>query len=41
MALEKILFKNLDIPNMTELSTYEEHRGYEQWQRVLQDRSEP
>ncbi|MCB2210895.1 NADH-quinone oxidoreductase subunit NuoF [bacterium] len=38
MALEKIVFKNLDIPEMTELKTYEEHGGYKQWKKVMQDK---
>ncbi|MDP8206969.1 MAG: NADH-quinone oxidoreductase subunit NuoF [Candidatus Electryonea clarkiae] len=41
MALEKIVFKGIDIPGNTDLKVYEEHGGYEQWKKILKDKITP
>ncbi len=41
MALEKFVFKGLDIQGNTELKVYEEHGGYEQWKKILKDKIAP
>ncbi|MBS1262407.1 MAG: NADH-quinone oxidoreductase subunit 1 [Calditrichaeota bacterium] len=41
MALEKIVFKGIDIPGRTEISVYEDGGGYAQWKRVLSEKIEP
>ncbi len=41
MALEKIVYKDIDIPGNTDIEVYEQHGGYETWKRVLGDRVSP
>ncbi len=41
MALEKIVFKAIDIPGMIDLATYEEHGGYAMWKKILQEKMTP
>jgi NADH-quinone oxidoreductase subunit F len=41
MALEKILFKGIDIPGMTDIKVYEEHGGYKTWKKIISEKMDP
>jgi len=41
MALEKFVFKGIDIPGMADIKVYEENGGYATWKKILQEKIKP